>query len=68
MVTYTKEVFVGRQDRVTSGGLPIYYREGSCLSTDTKPTDCENGSVMLEMDTSKMYMYDAANAEWKEWT
>lgn len=43
------------------------YIEGSCLSTDTKPTDVANGSVMLEMDTSKVYMYDEDNSQWREW-
>ncbi len=36
------------------------------LSTDTKPTEVANGSVFLEMDTSKLYLYDAQNAEWIE--
>lgn len=38
------------------------------LSTDTKPTDCGNGSVYREMDTSKTYKYDAASSAWVEWT
>lgn len=39
------------------------------LSTDTKPTGAEvaNGSCFLEMDTSKIYFYDADGAEWQEW-
>ena len=39
------------------------------LSTDTKPTGAEvaNGSCFLEMDTSKIYFYDADNAQWLEW-
>ena len=43
--------------------------EGVCLSTDTKPTGegIANGSRLMEMDTAKLYMYDAENAEWKEW-
>ena len=42
------------------------------LSGDTKPTEkfkgtkIENGSSFLEMDTSKVYLYDAENDEWKE--
>ena len=42
------------------------------LSGDSKPTDkfkgakIENGSSFLEMDTSKVYLYDAENDEWKE--
>lgn len=51
-----------------SGG--IVYREGTCISTDTKPTDdtsMMNGSKLLEMDTATIYMYDEENAEWKAW-
>ena len=42
------------------------------LSTDTKPTGTyhntriQNGSSFLEMDTGKVFMYDAENAEWLE--
>lgn len=42
--------------------------EGSCLSTDEKPTEgVGNGSILLEMDTSKLYIYDAANETWRAW-
>lgn len=39
------------------------------LSTDTKPTIADypsmrNGSSFLEMDTKKIYFYDAENAQW----
>lgn len=44
-------------------GLPTEYYG---LSTDTKPTETANGSVFLEMDTSKVFMFDAENAEWRE--
>lgn len=38
-----------------------------CLSTDTKPTGwCGNGDVLIEMDTGKVYLYDAEGAEWLE--
>ena len=41
----------------------VYY----CLSTDTKPTDrIGNGDVLIEMDTGKVYLYDADGAEWLE--
>lgn len=44
------------------------YVEGACLSTDTKPTTgILNGSVLIEMDTSKVYFYDEANSQWREW-
>lgn len=39
------------------------------LSTDSKPTDSSigNGSAFIEMNTSKLYFYDAAGESWKEW-
>ena len=37
-----------------------------CLSTDEKPELSEesNGSVLLEIDTGKKYMYDGKEKEW----
>ena len=43
------------------------HTEGTCLSTDTKPTNWDGGSILLEIDTSKVYMYDAQNEQWREW-
>lgn len=44
--------------------ISIYYG----LSTDTKPTEgVGNGSAFIEMDTSKVYFFDAGNSEWLEW-
>lgn len=54
MVTYT-----------TTGINTIH---GSCLSSDTKPTDVDNGSTLLEMDTGKVYAYDAENEIWRDIT
>jgi len=48
-----------------------WYREGVCLSSDTKPTNdgkLENGSKLMEMDTSKLYLYDEKNKTWREWS
>ena len=36
------------------------------LSTDHKPTDVPNASVFYEMDTKKVYMYDAEHSVWYE--
>ena len=42
------------------------YIEGECLSTDTKPTEnIKNGSKLLEIDTSTLYIYDQENREWR---
>lgn len=36
-----------------------------CLSSDTKPTNnVPNGSIITEVDTGKVYAYDAENALW----
>jgi len=36
------------------------------LSTDTKPTDAANGSSFIEIDTGKVYLFDAAGETWNE--
>lgn len=36
------------------------------LSTDTKPTDVGNASTFYEMDTRKLFMFDAENGIWLE--
>lgn len=39
------------------------------LKDDTKPTDgVRNGSVFVEMDTGKIYLFDEQNGEWIEQT
>lgn len=57
MITIIKE-------RVVDGK---YLIEGRCLSTDTKPTTYVNGSILLEMDTATLYMWDATNNTWRAW-
>lgn len=39
------------------------------LSTDTKPTGggIGNGYMFVEMDTSKLYFYDAEGKRWLAW-
>lgn len=38
------------------------------LSTDsTKPADVANGSAFIEMDSGKVYFYNAAGEAWVEW-
>jgi hypothetical protein len=34
------------------------------LSTDTKPRKASNGSMFVEMDTQKVFFYDAENKRW----
>lgn len=40
--------------------------EGECLSTDTKPSNVANGSILIEIDTGKIFMYDESGAVWTE--
>lgn len=55
-------------------------RDFAGLSTDTKPTTPAdlsalglkvptiwNGAAFIELDTSKLYFFDAENAIWREW-
>lgn len=35
-----------------------------CLSTDDKPAKATNGSMLIEMDTKDIYIFDADNAQW----
>lgn len=43
-------------------------KEYACLSTDEKPIAAANGSTLLEIDTFKIYAFDAGNSEWIEIT
>ncbi len=54
-------------DKATNQGVSKRYVEGKCLSADTKPTsNIANGSILIEMDTGKIFMFDEANSQWKE--
>lgn len=35
-------------------------------SIDTKPTDVANGSEYTEIDTGRVYVFDAENKKWVE--
>lgn len=46
------------------GGVNTYVG----LSTNTKPSEgVSNGACFIEMNTSKIYFYDAAGEQWLEW-
>lgn len=61
MVTIGKEVQVADGSYVTPA---TYYG----LSTDSKPTQLvANGAAFIEMDSGKLYFFDAAGAQWTEW-
>lgn len=66
MVSLTNEQHVRRDD------TPIFdtIMEFSALSTDTKPTrewdnrPILNGSTLIEMDTSKVFIYNESSHAW----
>ena len=46
-------------------GAVLQEINGSCLSLDTKPTTgIVNGSVLTEMDTGTVYMFDQEHSTW----
>lgn len=42
--------------------------QATCLQTDGKPKTYANGSTVLEMDTSTLYVYDEQNQIWRAWS
>lgn len=43
------------------------YIEGACLAADSKPTDgIANGSVCIEIDTGKIFMFNETGSAWAE--
>ena len=60
-----------KRDEITSKDGEAKVIELRGLSTDTKPTTfgengVANGTIFIEIDTGKMFMYDAENQLWKE--
>lgn len=45
-----------------NGGANTYVG----LSTDAKPSDAGNGSTFIEMNTGKVFMYNAEGNAWVE--
>lgn len=40
--------------------------EGACLNADAKPTqNIANGSMVIEMDTGNILIFDETNSVWK---
>lgn len=69
MVTITAKKYSEKDSELATNALEnIKCREGVYLSTDTKPTDWENGSTLLEMDTGNVYVFDKANNTLEVWT
>lgn len=62
MVTYNVTDY-----EIREGGVKVQEISGYCLFSDTKPTTgIANGSILTEMDTGKIYMFDEAGSQWVE--
>ena len=58
MFTNKKSVYVGNEKCLI---------ESACLSTDSKPTEgIANGSICIEMNTGKIFMFNEAGSAWVE--
>lgn len=66
MITFNEKKWIGK--RRNEDKTARFYVEGTCLSGDTKPLDVDNGSKLLEIDTSTLYVFDLANEIWRPWT
>ena len=66
-VTKTERQFLGYAE-VGGEKKAVYHFQGYCVSSDTKPTGAEigNGSSLVEMDTGKIYFFDAGAGQWRE--
>ena len=54
-------IIINRQSMTTNYVPAMPYIEGSCLHTDSKPTDCATGSIMVEADTGDVYFFDCSD-------
>ena len=58
MVSYNEAIAITNEQNLV---------QAVCLSTDAKPTaGIANGSMMLEMDTGKIYAFNEAASTWVE--
>ena len=58
MITYNKS---------TQATDKTVYVEGVCLSSDAKPTSgIANGSMLIEINTGKIFMFNEAGSAWVE--
>lgn len=64
MITMSKDaVFIANQNGANTIVGDVEYRG---LSTDTKPVGAINGSAYIEIDTGKVYLFDATGETWNE--
>lgn len=63
MITY--HIVKETGNRKNSNKQIRLYKEGTCLSTDEKPLNLDNGSKLLEIDTGTLYVWDLENKVWR---
>ena len=57
----------GTQVSSHSSGKITNRAEFYCLATDPRPTDgVQNADILIEMDTGKVFIFDADNKLWRE--
>lgn len=65
-VTITDKKYSEKDSELEANAMEnVKCREGVCLSTDAKPMDWENGSILLEMDTGNVFIFDKDNMTWR---
>ena len=64
MLTWESSKIVGYD----ANGDPLERKSGYCVADDTKPTggSIANGSRLIEIDTGKVYFFDATGGAWEE--
>ena len=63
MVFHYRKV-IGNKETV-DGTVPVMYVEGSCDSSETKPTDLiAEGSILVESDTGDVYFFNDKTTTW----
>lgn len=58
------EIIVSQTSMTISRDPMKPYIEAACLSTDSKPTDCSTGSILVEVDTGNVFFFDGT--QWVE--
>jgi hypothetical protein len=62
MITYNVTDY-----EIREGGEKVQEISGFCLSSDTKPTSgIANGSILTEMNTGKVFLFNEAGKAWVE--
>ena len=62
MITYNVTDY-----EIREGGAKVQEISGFCLSSDTKPTaGIANGSILTEMNTGKVFLFNEAGKAWVE--